>query len=259
MKAVLLVLSIFSLCCSTALQPEVLAIQLAEVSSKASLNDEGTIKLLSGTQVRLKLIGKNLDNDTKVRFTTTSLDRGSSCSQDSASEEGFSVTNTFSVVTSPGGVGMVEVPEGALKLDTGKDVFYVCVNKEGEDTFLHQGSGKELSITLSSALMPIWLMAILAVFLLCLSGLFSGLNLGLMALDQTELEIVKNTGSKNEKANAKSIMPIRAMGNFLLCSLLLGNVLVNSSLTILLDKLTGGGGLWALIGNYLKRLFEFSS
>ena len=44
-------------------------------------------------------------------------------------------------------------------------------------------------------------------------------------------------------------MPVRALGNFLLCSLLLGNVLVNNSLTILLDTLTGGGGLIAIIGS----------
>ena len=44
-------------------------------------------------------------------------------------------------------------------------------------------------------------------------------------------------------------MPVRRLGNFLLCSLLLGNVLVNNSLTILLDSLTGGGGLIAVIGS----------
>ena len=37
------------------------------------------------------------------------------------------------------------------------------------------------------------------------------------------------------------------MGNFLLCSILLGNVLVNNTLTILLDSLTGGGGALAVI------------
>ena len=30
-------------------------------------------------------------------------------------------------------------------------------------------------------------------------------------------------------------MPVRGMGNFLLCSILLGNVLVNNTLTITLD------------------------
>ena len=43
-------------------------------------------------------------------------------------------------------------------------------------------------------------------------------------------------------------MPVRAMGNFLLCSILLGNVLVNNTLTVMLDTLTGGGGLVAVIG-----------
>ena len=97
--------------------------------------------------------------------------------------------------------------------------------------------------------LPIWLMICAIVVLLCLSGLFSGLNLGLMALDQTELEIVKNTGSEKERTYANKIAPIRNHGNFLLCSLLLGNVLVNNSLTIMLDSLTGGGGLIAVIGS----------
>ena len=38
------------------------------------------------------------------------------------------------------------------------------------------------------------------------------------------------------------------MGNFLLCSILLGNVLVNNTLTVTLDMLTGGGGTLAVIG-----------
>ena len=43
-------------------------------------------------------------------------------------------------------------------------------------------------------------------------------------------------------------MPIRGMGNFLLCSILLGNVLVNNTLTVTLDMLTGGGGALAVVG-----------
>ena len=37
------------------------------------------------------------------------------------------------------------------------------------------------------------------------------------------------------------------MGNYLLCSILLGNVLVNNSLTIVLDSITGGGGALAVV------------
>lgn len=39
---------------------------------------------------------------------------------------------------------------------------------------------------------------------------------------------------------AAKIQPVRDHGNFLLCSILLGNVLVNSTFTILLDSLTSG-------------------
>ena len=67
-----------------------------------------------------------------------------------------------------------------------------------------------------------------------------------MALDQTGLKIVQNTGTDQEKEYANKIFPIRSHGNFLLCSLLLGNVLVNNTLTILLDTLTSG--LVAVIG-----------
>jgi len=78
-----------------------------------------------------------------------------------------------------------------------------------------------------------------SVFLLFMSGLFSGLTLGLLGLDPTSLKIV----AKGDTANAKyaqDVMPIRAKGNLLLCTLLLGNVAVNSALSILLANFTGG-------------------
>jgi len=75
--------------------------------------------------------------------------------------------------------------------------------------------------------------------LLLMSGLFSGLTLGLLGLDPVSLKIVAKGDTTNAKY-AQSVIPIREKGNFLLCTLLLGNVAVNSALSILLAKFAGG-------------------
>ena len=81
---------------------------------------------------------------------------------------------------------------------------------------------------------------ILACFLLVLSGLFSGLTLGLMSLDMVSLEILAEGGDEEEKEYAKKIIPVRAKGNLLLCTLLLGNTMVNALIAILMADLTDG-------------------
>eukprot|EP00927_Polykrikos_kofoidii_P008615 TRINITY_DN13590_c0_g3_i1.p1 TRINITY_DN13590_c0_g3~~TRINITY_DN13590_c0_g3_i1.p1 ORF type:complete len:635 (-),score=99.10 TRINITY_DN13590_c0_g3_i1:72-1916(-) len=91
---------------------------------------------------------------------------------------------------------------------------------------------------------------IATVVLLCMSGLFSGLNLGLMSLDQVGLELTIRSGTKSEKKWAKAILPLRRTGNLLLCSLLLGNTAVNAMLAIFMGDMAGGliGGLVSTMG-----------
>jgi len=77
---------------------------------------------------------------------------------------------------------------------------------------------------------------IIVAFFLILSGLFSGLTLGLMGLDTFELK----RRSKLGDIDAKRIYPLRKKGNLLLSTLLLGNVAVNSALAIFLGSVSTG-------------------
>ncbi|CAD7699841.1 unnamed protein product [Ostreobium quekettii] len=78
-----------------------------------------------------------------------------------------------------------------------------------------------------------------AALLVC-SGMFSGLTLGLLSLDMVGLRILEQAGQAEEQKYAKAIIPVRQHGNLLLCTMLLGNVIVNSALSILLSDLTSG-------------------
>jgi len=78
------------------------------------------------------------------------------------------------------------------------------------------------------------------IFLVMLSGLFSGLNLGLMGLDPIGLQIVMASEDPKNQERALKIEPLRKRGNWLLCTLLIGNVAVNAALSILLAEKTSG-------------------
>lgn len=72
------------------------------------------------------------------------------------------------------------------------------------------------------------------------SALFSGLTLALMGLDTTGLEIVMSGDDPRLSRAAAKIYPVRKNGNLLLCTLLLGNVSVNTLLGILMADITSG-------------------
>jgi len=77
---------------------------------------------------------------------------------------------------------------------------------------------------------------LIVVFLLLLSALFSGLNLGLMSLGPYTLKRKKELGD----IQAAKVYQIRKNGNLLLVTLLLGNVAVNSILAVYLGSMTAG-------------------
>lgn len=77
----------------------------------------------------------------------------------------------------------------------------------------------------------------LIVFVLILfSALFSGLTLGLMGLNAAELKRKVSLGNKD----AEKVYKVRKEGNLLLTTLLIGNVAINSTLSIFLGSITSG-------------------
>lgn len=90
------------------------------------------------------------------------------------------------------------------------------------------------------ASIPIFVQVLILVVLLSFSALFSGLTLGLMSLDITGLEIVMAGDDPDAARYAETIYPLRKQGNLLLCTLLLGNVAVNSLMAIFTAAIFNG-------------------
>lgn len=141
--------------------------------------------------------------------------------------------------------------ETKIILEHSQDQYYACIGNSLNNTFYHQSNSDCLMTTLvtNKSLIPLYLVVVFYLLLLCFSALFSGLNLGLMSLDLTELKLLLKIGSLKEQYYAKCIYPLRKRGNFLLCTILLGNVLVNATSTLILGSYLDG--IFAAIGSTL--------
>jgi CBS domain containing-hemolysin-like protein len=125
----------------------------------------------------------------------------------------------------------------------------LSVNTTKQHVWVHQGDEWWLMIKVEPPILSIANDCVLIVLLLFLSAVTSGLNLGLMSLDMNELAVISSCGDPRERSYARTIAPLRKRGNYLLCSLLLGNVMVNSTLTVILEEMTSG--VVAVIGSTL--------
>uniref|UniRef100_A0A8C8VEX3 Metal transporter n=1 Tax=Pelusios castaneus TaxID=367368 RepID=A0A8C8VEX3_9SAUR len=225
-----------------------------EDTDDVSFMEGGALRVSERTRVRLRVYGQNINNETWAHIAFTEHERGQGGRPPAEPPESSGPQRcgirTSDIIVQPHIAltrrtsGIIEIEIKPLRKTEKSKSYYLCtmvaasettwVYHDGEDTKMIVGEEKKF-------LLPFWLQVIFISLLLCLSGMFSGLNLGLMALDPMELRIVQNCGTDKEKNYAKRIEPVRRQGNYLLCSLLLGNVLVNTTLTILLDDIAGSG------------------
>ncbi|XP_048407435.1 metal transporter CNNM2-like isoform X4 [Stegostoma tigrinum] len=257
----------FSVCCCC-----LVLLLLSSLSGRAAASDEGdtviiglrledtdevtgmgggVLRVSERTRVRLRLYGQRIDNSTWSRIGFTEHRR---TADDAAGFDPCGV-RTSDIVVLPGvavsrrSTGVIEMDVKPLRKTEKSKAYYLCTAARapepgsGQADWLYHDTEDTMVVVVEERkfLLPFWLQVIFISVLLCLSGMFSGLNLGLMALDPMELRIVQNCGTEKEKNYAKRIEPVRRQGNYLLCSLLLGNVLVNTTLTILLDDIAGSG------------------
>ncbi|KAF9561507.1 DUF21-domain-containing protein [Agrocybe pediades] len=88
-----------------------------------------------------------------------------------------------------------------------------------------------------------WYHLIVSIFLVLAGGVFAGLTLGLMGLDELHLRVLATSSEDlSQRRNAQRVLRLMQKGkHWVLVVLLLGNVIVNESLPIFLDSALGGG------------------
>ncbi|KAG6865600.1 hypothetical protein C0991_001024 [Blastosporella zonata] len=88
-----------------------------------------------------------------------------------------------------------------------------------------------------------WYKIIVSGALVLAGGVFAGLTLGLMGLDELHLRVLATSSADPaEQRNAKTVLNLMSKGrHWILVVLLLCNVVINESLPIFLDSAIGGG------------------
>lgn len=124
--------------------------------------------------------------------------------------------------------------------------FWKRATSGGSESQCHETELSEAQKAVYGILIPI---------LVVLSGLFAGLTLGYMSLDETQLQVLALQGTPKQKQYAEKIMPIRKDGHLLLTTLLIANMITNETLPIIADPLLGGGVQAVIVSIVLVVIF----
>lgn len=157
--------------------------------------------------------------------------------------------------------------ESIVKLPALYDTYHLCMKPANKTEYFYQNrvSFKTTNFEISQPVLPPWLQLVIAFIGIFFSFYLSGLALGIMSIDITDLLILMKEGTPIQMRHAEVLLPIRRDGNRLLSTLLLSNVAANALVTIFLNQLLDSGWLTfiistlalCLIGEIVSNLFFF--
>ncbi|KAM3719376.1 Metal transporter cnnm-2 [Dirofilaria immitis] len=218
------------------MRPYVSGIRVVNIPSKSSLisySESGATIIYPDSRARIVMFGYHLDKIDIISLTT-----------DNCFNSVVNISRPEFIIQT------VKRLDFVAYFAESDEPYHICykvrmskeANEEEEDMIMMDESRNSIVTETPTRIyyLPVYLQISIIFVLFCLSALFSGLNLGLMALSPQELMLIQKCGSKTERKYAETILPVRQSGNYLLCTILIMNVVVNAAISILFEDMTSG-------------------
>lgn len=152
-----------------------------EHADKDPTLEDGVSVVKTGTNILLRLYGSGITKHTVITFTRQIYEPGGTCQ--------LTTANLYKVVE-----GSLTERSALFEINFENDgLFYFCAKNTNLNktlaSFEHQGNVKWLTLRSATPFLPLGVQILIISICLCFSALFSGLNLGLMSLDRTDLKV----------------------------------------------------------------------
>jgi metal transporter CNNM len=173
---------------------EIAGFRIEKTEKDPEIDENGIPVLRADTMVLLRLFGFGFNESTRIGLTQERNEAGAQCKM--MLEIGY-----FTVIleSSTNALVNVKMPKHSVDL-------YLCaathdvsikiriisddiISHVYFQNFIHQGHASWLQLKSHEPLLPTWVQVLIIMTCLCFSALFSGLNLGLMSLDRTDLKV----------------------------------------------------------------------